>query len=185
MHGRVIYMRNNLIQDFVKDFLSKHVKPGDVMVDATLGNGYDSEYLLSLGANIIAFDIQSAAIEQTKKRLGESVNLTMHHTSFIHMFEYVSDYKGIIFNLGYLPNGDKKITTNKSDTLGILNEIVLKMNNNSFVIITAYPGHEAGLDEAHAIETFIQTLPNDYLAYTYQIKNRFHAPYVIVIEKNE
>ncbi|PKK86991.1 MAG: 16S rRNA (cytosine(1402)-N(4))-methyltransferase, partial [Tenericutes bacterium HGW-Tenericutes-8] len=173
-------MRNNLIQDFVKDYLSKHIKPDDVMIDATLGNGYDSEYLLGLGAVVFAFDIQLDAINHTLKRLGKPNALHIYHTSFIHMFDYVENFKGVIFNLGYLPSGDKQITTKASDTLYILKEIIQKMKDSTFILITAYPGHEAGQIEALEIERFIQTLSSDYLAYTYQIKNRLNAPYNII-----
>lgn len=41
----------------------------DVVVDATMGNGYDTLFLAELGAKVYAFDVQEAALEATEKRL--------------------------------------------------------------------------------------------------------------------
>lgn len=183
MHGKVIYMRNSLIKDFVKDYLSKHVKEGDIIVDATLGNGYDTIYLKSLGAIVHGFDIQEKAISAAKENLGDLNNIYLHHTSFLHIFDYIEDFKGVVFNLGYLPNGDKTITTLKADTLNAIKMIVGKMKKDSFILITAYPGHEEGKQEADALLDYIKLLDTTHLCYVHQIHNRINAPFNIVIEK--
>lgn len=181
--GKEIYMRNSLIKDFARDYLFKHIKEGDIIIDATLGNGYDTIYLKSLGATVHGFDIQEKALIKSKENLSDLKNIHLHHTSFIHMFDYIEDFKGVVFNLGYLPNGDKSITTTKADTLSTVKMIVSKMKQNSFILITAYPGHEEGLLESNALIEYIKDLDSNHLAYIHQIQNRNLAPFNIVIEK--
>ena len=60
--------------DVVHDFLRRQVKPGAVCIDATAGKGRDTALLFRLaGKNgrVIAFDIQEAAVEQTRALLAE------------------------------------------------------------------------------------------------------------------
>ncbi|MDM5145034.1 Ribosomal RNA small subunit methyltransferase H [Lactococcus lactis] len=45
------------------------IKTNDVVVDATMGNGYDTQFLAELGANVYAFDVQEEALNATEKRL--------------------------------------------------------------------------------------------------------------------
>ncbi len=55
-----------------QDQLKPRIQPGDITVDATLGNGYDTEFLAQqLGEQgwIFGFDVQAKALEQTRNRL--------------------------------------------------------------------------------------------------------------------
>ena len=68
----------NKITEVNKIFLDKIVQKGDVVIDATMGNGYDTIYLGNLvGENgkVYAFDVQEEAIKSTKKKV-ERDNLT-------------------------------------------------------------------------------------------------------------
>lgn len=48
------------------------IKTNDVVVDATMGNGYDTQFLAELGANVYAFDVQEEALNATEKRLDDA-----------------------------------------------------------------------------------------------------------------
>ena len=68
----------NKITEVNKIFLDKIVQKGDVVIDATMGNGYDTIYLGNLvGENgkVYAFDVQEEAIKSTKKKV-ERDNMT-------------------------------------------------------------------------------------------------------------
>ena len=52
--------------------LQEVVKPGQTVVDATMGNGHDTELLATLvgpEGKVYAFDIQEQAVTTTKERL--------------------------------------------------------------------------------------------------------------------
>ena len=63
------------ITEYCHRMIREHIKEGDCCVDATAGNGNDTEFLCRLtGADgkVYAFDIQKAAVEHTRKRLEEA-----------------------------------------------------------------------------------------------------------------
>ena len=52
--------------------VGERIEAGDVVVDATAGNGYDTEFLADkVGADgtVYAIDVQPAALKETKKRV--------------------------------------------------------------------------------------------------------------------
>ena len=56
----------------VHEFLRRSVKPGDFCIDATAGKGRDTALLCRLtgdAGRVLAFDIQEAAVAQTKALL--------------------------------------------------------------------------------------------------------------------
>ena len=177
-------MKDNHIQQFVIDYLKTHVTKSDVVVDATVGNGHDTLLLASLAKHVIGFDIQAVAIERTLQKIKNSSieNVTLFNDSFENISK-IEAYKGVVFNLGYLPNGDKSITTQALVTLDTLKSITQQMQNDDFILITAYPGHPEGTLEADLILKYVQTLPRSFLSLIYQIQNRKNAPFIILIEK--
>ncbi|WP_240724966.1 class I SAM-dependent methyltransferase, partial [Onishia niordana] len=85
--------------------LSKTIKSGDVVVDATMGNGWDTAFLAGLTDKVYAFDVQKEALVSTQallqeKKLEAKLILDGHES----IDKYVKDsVKAAIFNLGYLP----------------------------------------------------------------------------------
>ena len=60
--------------DISKRVISERVSEGDICIDATAGRGNDTAFLCELAGKsgrVIAFDIQSDAIESTKQLLSE------------------------------------------------------------------------------------------------------------------
>lgn len=58
------------ITDINKLYLEKVINKGDIVVDATMGNGYDTKYLAEkVGEEgfVYSFDIQETALKSTKK----------------------------------------------------------------------------------------------------------------------
>ena len=80
--------------DVVHDFLRRQVKPGAVCIDATAGKGRDTALLCRLaGKNgrVIAFDIQEAAVEQTRALLAEQgLTAEVVQDSHAHMARYAA-----------------------------------------------------------------------------------------------
>ena len=68
-----------------KSYWEKHLKPNELAVDATCGNGHDTLFLAKLRIeSIAALDIQPEAIENTRNLLAQhhlSDRVFLHHQS--------------------------------------------------------------------------------------------------------
>ncbi len=185
--------RRNTYQGFNKSILNradliceKVIKKTDITVDATCGNGNDTLKLAKLSKKVFSFDIQKNAIENTNLLLKTNKinNVTLINDSHEKIKEYLQDYKEkislIIFNLGYLPKGDKKILTNKKSTLEALKNSLPLLNKKGTILITCYP-HKEGKEEADAILKFLK---NNKINYTeYHNTDNNNAPFLIEIKK--
>jgi hypothetical protein len=81
----------------------------------------------------------------------------------------------IVFNLGYLPGGNKAVTTQTESTLDTLQKCLSILAPDGAISITCYPGHEEGLREMEAILQFVQTLTDWHVCH-YQWVNRPRSP---------
>ena len=175
------------MKQFVSHYLLDHLTKDDVVVDATVGNGNDTLFLCEIAKMVYGFDIQQQAIDSTKAYLKsfKKKNVKLILDSHEHLLNYVKDFKGVVFNLGYLPRSDKTITTTKETTLNTLNSLTAYLKPDMFIVITCYPGHEAGLIEAEAVRTFSYNLDDTFNVLAYQFIKKPQAPFVIVIEKRQ
>jgi hypothetical protein len=146
MRKALIHLNHTLIDSLLKETMT--------VCDMTCGHGFDTEFIAPKVAHVFAFDIQEEALRSTKNRLRDINNITYIHDSFEHVKNYVSDAQLFIFNLGYLPKGDKSITTTSLQTIHTLN-IIMDAYPNANIIIMSYIGHEAGNLEYQAIQTWI------------------------------
>lgn len=150
------------------DWISRLVLPGDTVVDATAGNGHDTVFLARLAGpqgRVHAFDIQEEAIRTTGERLRQEGLLTpavrLHTASHARMAELVrGPVKATVFNLGYLPGGDKNVITRVESTLAALEQAAALTAPNGILSVMCYPGHEGGDTEAEAVERFLSRLPH-------------------------
>ena len=83
----------------------------ETAVDATLGNGHDTDFLCEKFKKVYAFDIQECACRNYNNKKKDNVFVV--NDSHEKLEEYVSEnIDCIIYNLGFLPGGKKEITTN-------------------------------------------------------------------------
>lgn len=182
-------MKNKHMTKFVHNYLKDNVNKNDVLIDATIGNGHDTLYLANLAKFVYGFDIQQQALNNTQKLLVEH-NLT-NYKLFLESFEnillYVNEFKGVVFNLGYLPGANKDITTTKDITIKTLKALTNHLKKDMFIIITCYPGHDEGLKEAKAINKYILTLDSSFRVFKFELINilKRRPPFVVVIEKKD
>lgn len=184
-------MLNNVVE--ITDFyISQIVEAGDVVIDATCGNGNDTLFLSNIvkaNGKVYAFDIQEDAIEKTKKLLAEKSsyhNVQLIHDSHEFVLKYVNEpIKLCVFNLGYLPNGNKKIITNGSVTVRAIENILSILDHFGFICICAYLGHPGGLEEYEYIRNYLMKIDCDaYNIIQINHLNRHDdAPRIIMIEK--
>lgn len=176
--------------DLHKFFICKHLHEGDVAVDFTMGNGYDTEFLSNTvgeSGKVYAFDIQAAAVESTRARLAKVCkhqNYTLIHDSHHNVKNYVSEpIKAGMFNLGYLPGGDKSITTMRETTLPAIEAAIDLLGPDGIINVAVYPGHAEGEAEGKMICEYLSTLSRYKLCATrINILNSPTSPYFIMIE---
>jgi SAM-dependent methyltransferase len=172
--------------------IRQFVRCGDHVIDATCGNGYDTLLLAELiGADgrLWAFDIQQKAMDATSSRLtnagcSEYAELIHagHETIALHCNGPV---KAVVFNLGYLPGGDRKVITRPDSTLAGLEQSINILASGGIVAITIYPGHEGGCLEQAALEEWMTNLPPDcfHVWRMGQLNVPIEAPYFVLIQK--
>ncbi len=162
-------------------FLDELLDSPKILIDFTLGNGHDSAYFSSKVKQLYAFDIQQQAINQT---LINYPFLEKHHLildSHENFDQYIQNFDLGIFNLGYLPNGDKSITTNSTSTIIALEKAIHHLNPKGRIVIVIYIGHPQGQIESQAILEFLHQKEKITIS-KFEIVNRKNAPYIIIID---
>lgn len=170
-----------------KRFIEEIVSSNDIVVDATCGNGNDTLFLSDLvpGGHVYSFDIQLEAINTARSKINAE-NISFIHDGHQHIGQYVSrEVTAGIFNLGYLPGGDKSITTTFETTSTALKELFNLLIVGGRIAVVIYHGHDSGQDERDALLSDLQSWPQEsaqVLQYQY-INQKNNAPFLIIIEK--
>ena len=173
-----------------KEFILRHLKEGDVCADFTMGNGHDTEFLsktVGESGKVYAFDIQKAAVESTEKNLkaaGCPENYVLINDSHHNLKKYITEpIKAGMFNLGYLPGGDKSITTMRETTLPTISDAIDMLGKDACLNIAVYPGHKEGELEGEEICEMLSKLSRYKLCVTkVKILNSPTSPYFILVE---
>ncbi|MBQ3490757.1 MAG: class I SAM-dependent methyltransferase [Clostridia bacterium] len=174
-----------------KNFLIPHIKKGGVAVDFTMGNGHDTLWLsdaVGEEGKVYAFDIQPQALESSKKLLeenGAAPNYTLILDSHSNVLDYVHEKICIgMFNLGFLPGGDKSITTKRDTTMIAIRAAIELLDADGALLIAVYPGHEEGTIEGELIEKELMTLNRRELcASKFKIVNSPTSPFFFLVER--
>lgn len=145
--------------------IERVVKSGDIAIDATMGNGHDTEKLARLvgeNGHVYAFDVQEQAVNNTRTRLleaGLAERATLHLASHDQIAELVLEpVRLVMFNLGWLPGGDKRITTRLESTLKAVNAALSLLLPMGVLCMCVYPGHEEGVRELQQLDRFFSSL---------------------------
>jgi hypothetical protein len=131
--------------------------PTDIAIDATCGNGHDTLKLatLLLQGHVYSIDIQDVALRQARQ-LVTHPNVTFLHQSHIQLPSI--RYKLVVYNLGYLPGGDKALTTTASTTLQSVKLAALQLEVGGALSITCYPRHPEGEIEENTLLSWCRGL---------------------------
>jgi len=157
---------------FVKAVLGQIIAPGDVVIDATVGNGVDTLFLsqaVGPRGRVYGFDIQPAALLATRRRLAERGapdNVTLFQAGHETMGEHLpAEVRGKVaaamFNLGYLPGGDESMVTRPRTTCAAIDAALDVMRPAGVVSLVVYTGHPGGAEEARAVLDHCAALPLD------------------------
>ncbi|WP_138295912.1 MULTISPECIES: class I SAM-dependent methyltransferase [unclassified Clostridium] len=172
--------------------ISQVVKPGEQVVDATAGNGYDTLFLAKqvgeLG-RVFSFDVQQLALTRTREKLEEQAldgRCQLILDSHEHLTRHVqAPVAACMFNLGYLPAGDRAVKTLWPSTQKAIVSALSLLRPGGRVSICAYPGHTEGRQEAEALTEWLKTLREaEYTALHLVFANQTeNAPQWFVIER--
>ena len=148
----------------VHEFLRRTVKPGDFCIDATAGQGRDTALLCRLtgdAGRVLAFDIQEAAVAQTKALLAaEGLTAEVIRDSHANMERYAAaeTVDCVVFNFGRLPGGDPSIFTRSDTSVAALEAALRLLKPGGVVAIALYYGGANGYGERDAVMTWLETL---------------------------
>jgi hypothetical protein len=90
-----------------------------------------------------------------------------------------------MFNLGYLPGGDKSVITQTDSTITALNIASQLLSVNGIITVLAYPGHPGGSLETDQVKNWCKQLNEDQFktSIVYSSENKESAPRLFVIRK--
>lgn len=173
-------------------WLREYLKPGMIAVDATAGNGHDTLFLANQvgpSGKVFAFDIQEKALKATNDLLqqhGLANRVELIAAGHEHLLEYIHQpIHTMVFNLGYLPGGDKTIITRPETTIKALRGGLELLVPGGLIVLTVYTGHPGGWDEWESLKQFIVQLPKDQwdvVQLTFLNRSKF-SPFNIGIQK--
>lgn len=153
----------------VKFLWKKHLKSGNRVIDATLGNGKDALFLASLilpseKGFLWGIDIQEIALQRASALLQSSLSVSVwEKICLIQRSHEDLSWVGqkvdlIVYNLGYLPGSDKTITTQTEVTLKSIQSGLSLLKKGGAMSLMLYPGHKEGKKEQIQILSLAHSL---------------------------
>lgn len=189
--GNIIRQTTELAMHMVRPYIGA----GDTVIDATCGNGHDTLALAKMGpAKLYAFDVQEEAIRSTMKLLEahgygnriEDGRITLLQMGHEELADHIKEpVKVIVFNLGYLPGGDKEITTRAETTLTAVEGAMKLLCPDGLICITMYSGHTEGRREKDALLSFAGRLDAGrwHTAYVSMPNQKHDPPEILLITR--
>lgn len=176
---------NYQVTEWCHRMVERHIAPGDLCVDATMGNGKDTRFLCEkVGPNgkVLAFDIQQKALEQTEKCLKEAPGFR-NYELYLESHERIGQYAKegsvscILFNLGYLPGGDHRLATKADSTIRAMESGLRLLKKGGVLCVCIYSGKDSGFAERDAVLNWLKNLDSrHYLALVTEYYNRPQNP---------
>ena len=175
------------ITEFALYLVQGYVSEGDVVVDATCGNGYDTLRLAQLSpAKLYAFDIQQEAVDATRKRLREAGfaeklkdgAIEVICDSHEHLTDHVKTFiQAAVFNLGYLPGGDHNVFTTPATSIPAIEQGLRLLKPNGLMSLCVYYGGDSGFEEKDALMEYFRTIDSkQYTVLITEFANRPNNP---------
>lgn len=155
----VLRLAHDAVGQALRDLAEVH-GDGLCAVDATVGNGHDTLFLAqAVGPHgrVYGFDVQQHAIEAAQNRCDETgvadrvTLLRAGHERMAELLPANALVGAVMFNLGYLPGGDKSVVTQPATTIAALDAAVSLLAPDGVISITAYPAHAGGAKETEAV----------------------------------
>ena len=189
-------MKWDQISSWCHHFIRQQVKDGDICIDATAGNGRDTEVLCELvgeSGKVYAFDIQEVALENTRSRLEKAgllgpVRLVLAgHEQMLQRVDKseCGEVSCVVFNFGYLPGGDYRIATKPATSILAIEMALNLVRKGGLVSLCIYSGGDTGFEEREEILAWLKALDSKrYIVIVNEFYNRDnHPPLPVLIVK--
>lgn len=173
------------------------VRPGDHVIDATLGKGRDALKLAQLclkegTGSLVGFDIQHQAVDATRALLAAHLPENILQRVRLIVGDHAqfpgdlapNSVRLIVYNLGYLPGSDESLITTSQGTLQSLDAALELLEPGGTISCTCYSGHPGGDDEEQAVLAWASSLPRSRwtVAHTRWL-NRRKGPSLLMVER--
>jgi predicted methyltransferase len=156
---------------WAQELLDEALYGGAVAVDGTMGGGGDTLFLcerVGEAGRVYAFDVQEGAVIRTRDKLAEAglaARAALHCAGHERIPEFVKEpVDAAVFNLGWLPGGDKSVTTRVETTIAALDGCLALVKPRGIITVCAYPGHPEGEAELRAVNAWASALPDNFQA---------------------
>jgi len=184
--------------DLAHRYWEKILKPHDHAIDATCGNGKDTLVLANLliphsqESTLIGMDIQPEALARTRTLLfshfsekqNERIFLFQQSHAVFPALAYQVPIRLIVYNFGYLPGGDKAITTQSKTSIESFEAALPLIMPGGAISATCYPGHREGENEQNVLLSFVHTLnPSQWCVTWHTWPNRTLSPTLLLLQK--
>lgn len=146
-----------------------------LLLDATLGNGHDSAFLLTqapASALLLGVDVQPQALENAQARLAGIARPDVRVQFFCQGHEDLArlwdtlppddrqrPLMAAVFNLGWLPGGDRSCLTQAATTTAALDFLLPRLAPQGCISLHCYTGNAGGPQEEAAILERVAALP--------------------------
>jgi len=184
------------ISSWCHHFIKNQVKEGDFCIDATVGNGRDTQVLCTLVGDkgfVYGFDIQEIALEKTRLKLKEA-KLSHRVGLFLKGHEHMANvvepsHHGkiscVVFNFGYLPGGDHGLATKGETSILAMEAALDLLKKDGLISLCLYSGGDSGFEEREEILAWLRRLDSrQYLVIVNAFYNRGnHPPLPVLIYK--
>lgn len=183
------------ILQYAHQLLETSIEDGELVLDATCGNGNDTLFLsqhVGEQGKVLAFDVQEQAIQTTQALMTDHDvnNVSLIHDSHANIEKYINDdtvIGGAVFNLGYLPKSDKSIITEGESTIAAIDSILKHLRKKGLIVLVIYHGHEGGKTEKDLVLQHVTQLDQkqySVLQYGF-INQKNNPPFIVAIQKRK
>ncbi len=175
-------------------FASSCLAEGSIAIDATCGNGFDTLFLseqVGCTGVVYGMDIQVRAIEAVRQKLIDADRFNRcrliadcHSKMKSHIDPIHAGRVSVaMFNLGYLPYGDKAIVTRSESTLAALDQALELVRPGGLISVLAYPGHAGGVEEAQCVADWVHNRGEQLAVKRFQDGNNSNSPILWVLTR--
>lgn len=178
-----------------RETIENYIEEEMTVVDFTMGNGNDTLLIakaLNGTGKIYGFDLQKIAVDKTKEKLNKAgmdfSNIEFINDGHENVNLYIDEKIDFgIYNLGYLPSGDKSIITLGETTLISIKKTLELLKENGILVIVSYIGHHGGMEENNLIVDYLGKLnQKEFNVLKYEFVNQLNnPPKVYIVEKSK
>ena len=148
-------------------FLTARLAPGGLYVDATCGNGHDTQFLCPLAGpagHVLGLDIQQQAVDNTNARLaaagyGAVGRAVLHDHARLAELVQPGTADCVLFNFGWLPGAEHDVHSTADGSVPALRAALEALRPGGVLAAVLYSGKVIGDAEKQAALAFFKALP--------------------------